>query len=66
MKMKDIWDNDPAPLHKFGQQHLSQLIKWCSDRLKCNDLSRVKHYMDTKHSFDLCLFVLLKFTFYVS
>ena len=41
VKLKDFWDNDPAHLNEFGQQHLSQLIKWCSDRLNRNDLSRV-------------------------
>ena len=39
--MKDFWDNDPAHLNEFGQQHLSQLIKWWFDRLNRNDLSRV-------------------------
>ena len=32
---------DPAHLNKFGQQHLSQLNKWCSDHLNSKNLSCV-------------------------
>ena len=38
---KDFRGNDRAQLNEFGQQHLSQLIKWCSDRVNRNDLSRM-------------------------